>query len=120
MLKVYGLKNCDTCRTARKWLTAKGVEHEFFDLRGISLDAETIRHWLAQVGLDTLLNKRGTTWRKLDEGDKALLDETKVVQLMVTHPALIKRPVFCRDGKVSAGFARDENDRGHLLDGWRI
>ncbi len=117
MLKIYGLKNCDTCRAARKWLTAKGVEHEFFDLRGISLDAETIHHWLAQVGLDTLLNKRGTTWRKLDDGDKQALDDAKAVQLMVTHPALIKRPVFCRDGVISVGFARNENDRKHMLDG---
>ncbi len=117
MLKVYGLKNCDTCRTARKWLTAKNVPHAFFDLRDISLDTETIHHWSAQVGLDTLLNKRGTTWRKLDDGDKAPLDETKAVQLMLAHPALIKRPVFCRDGKISVGFAKDENDRGHLLGG---
>ena len=117
MLKIYGLKNCDTCRTARKWLTAKDVPHEFFDLREMPLDAETIRHWLAQVGLDTLLNKRGTTWRKLDDSDKELLDKTKAVQLMLTHPALIKRPVFCRDGKISVGFAKDENDRGHLLGG---
>ena len=117
MLKIYGLKNCDTCRAARKWLTAKGVPHEFFDLRETPLDAETIRHWLAQINLDTLLNKRGTTWRKLDDGDKELLDETKAVQLMLAHPALIKRPVFCHDGKISVGFARNENDRGHLSGG---
>jgi len=115
MLKVYGLKNCDTCRTARKWLTAKNVAHEFFDVRDISLDAETISHWIAQVGVDVLLNKRGTTWRKLDDADKEFLDESKAVQLMATHPALIKRPVFVKDGAVSIGLAKDESARGHLL-----
>jgi len=115
MLKVYGLKNCDTCRTARKWLTVKGVEHQFFDVRDISLDAVTISRWVNEVGLDTLLNKRGTTWRKLDDADKEPLDEAKAVQLMAAHPALIKRPVFSRDGAISVGFARDESARGHLL-----
>ncbi len=115
MLKIYGLKNCDTCRTARKWLTAKGVPHEFFDLRDIPLDAEIIRHWLAQVGLDTLLNKRGTTWRKLDDADKEALDEAKAVKLIIAHPALIKRPVFCRDGAISVGFAKEESARGYLI-----
>ncbi len=115
MLKIYGLKNCDTCRAARKWLTAKKVEHEFFDLRDISLDAATISHWIAEVGIDTLLNKRGTTWRKLDDGDKEPLDETKAVQLMVAHPALIKRPVFCHNSAISVGFAKNENARDHLL-----
>jgi len=117
MLKIYGLKNCDTCRTARKWLASQNVEHEFFDVREISLDAATISHWVAQVGLDTLLNKRGTTWRKLDGGDKETLDEDKAVQLMAAHPALIKRPVFSRDGTILVGFARDECARGHLLSG---
>jgi len=115
MLKVYGLKNCDTCRAARKWLTGNNVEHAFFDLRDISLDTETIRQWLTEVGLDTLLNKRGTTWRKLDDSDKEPLDEEKAVKLMVAHPALIRRPVFCRDGEISVGFAKNENDRSHLL-----
>ncbi len=117
MLKVYGLKNCDTCRAARKWLSAKGVEHEFFDVRDIPLDAATINHWMAKVGLDTLLNKRGTTWRKLHATDKGSLDEAKAVQLMLAHPALIKRPVFSRNAVISVGFAKDENARSHLLNG---
>jgi len=116
MFKIYGLKNCDTCRAARKWLAGKHVEHEFFDVREISLDAATISHWLAEVGVDVLLNKRGTTWRKLDDADKEALDEAKAVQLMLAYPALIKRPVFCRDGAISVGFAKDEGARGYLLD----
>ena len=116
MLKVYGLKNCDTCRAARKWLTAKNVAHEFFDLRDISLDSATLHHWLAHAGLDTLLNRRGTTWRKLDDADRDISDEEKAVKLMITHPALIKRPVFTRDGAISVGFAKDESARSHLLE----
>ncbi len=115
MLKIYGLKNCDTCRAARKWLAAKNVPHEFFDLRDISLDEKTLNHWLAEVDLNTLLNKRGTTWRKLNDGDKEPLDEAKAVKLMIAYPALIKRPVFSREGTISVGFAKDENNRGHLL-----
>ncbi len=117
MLKVYGLKNCDTCRAARKWLTAKDVAHEFLDVRDISLDEETISRWVTEVGLDVLLNKRGLTWRKLDDSDKEFLDESKAVQLMATHPALIKRPVFVKDGAISVGFAKDESAREHLLGG---
>ena len=116
MLKVYGLKNCDTCRAARKWLAANDVPHEFLDVRDISLDAETINHWVDIAGVDTLLNKRGLTWRKLDDIDKEPLDENKAVQLMATHPALIKRPVFVKDSAVSVGFAKDESGRGHLLE----
>lgn len=114
MLKIYGLKNCDTCRAARKWLTAQNIAHEFFDVREMSLDAKTIDHWLAEVGVDVLLNKRGTTWRKLDEADKESLDDNKAVQLMAQHPALIKRPVFSNDGRISVGFAKDESARSHL------
>ena len=116
MLKVYGLKNCDTCRAARKWLTAKDVPHEFSDVRDISLDAETIKHWVSQVGIDKLLNKRGLTWRKLDDTDKEALDEGKAVQLMATHPALIKRPVFVKDSAISVGFAKDESGREYFLE----
>lgn len=115
MLKVYGLKNCDTCRAARKWLKEQDRAHEFFDVRADGLDAETIGDWLAQVGLDTLLNKRGTTWRKLDDSDKQDLDDAKAVSLMALHPALIKRPVFSTAGKISVGFPKQEAERALLL-----
>lgn len=115
MLKIYGLKNCDTCRAVRKWLTSKDVAHEFLDLRDTPLDTATLNHWIAEAGLDILLNKRGTTWRKLDAADKDNLSTEAAVQLMLAHPALIKRPVFSKDGKISIGFAKDEAGRSHLL-----
>lgn len=116
MLKIYGLKNCDTCRAARKWLNAQNVAHEFFDVRDIGLEAETIAQWVTQVGVDVLLNKRGTTWRKLDGAAKEPLDDAKAIALMAAHPALIKRPVFSKRNEISVGFPKQETERSHLLD----
>lgn len=115
MLKVYGLKNCDTCRTARKWLKAQDVSHEFLDVRDVNLDAATISEWVAHVGVDVLLNKRGTTWRKLDDSAKEPMDDEKAIALMAVHPALIKRPIFVKGDEVFVGFAKTDAERGHLL-----
>ena len=115
MLKIYGLKNCDTCRAAKKWLVGQDVEHEFLDVREISLDAKTILQWVNAVGMDILLNKRGTTWRKLDETEKDLSNQKLAIELMAEHPALIKRPVFDNNGEISVGFAKHEEARSHLL-----
>lgn len=115
MLKIYGLKNCDTCRAARKWLKTQDISHEFFDVREIDLDADTITDWVDAVGVDVLLNKRGTTWRKLDDDQKEPLDKPKAIALMAAHPALIKRPVFLRAGDISVGFPKQEDQRQHLL-----
>ncbi len=104
MLTLYGLKNCDTCRKATKWLTAEGIEHRFLDVRKDGIDQALVTGWVKAVGWETLLNRRGTTWRGLPDADKDGVDEAKAVELMVMHPALIKRPVFDRDGAVSVGF----------------
>ncbi len=108
MLKIYGLKNCDTCRAARNWLKTQDVEHEFIDIREGFLDVDLISGWIADVGLEVLLNKRGTTWRKLDEAKKQPLSEAAAIKLMLAHPTLIKRPVFSSNGRVSVGFPKDD------------
>jgi arsenate reductase len=110
LITVYGLKNCDTCRKALKWLKAEGVEHRFHDVRANGVSRADIAGWAAKAGWETLLNRRGTTWRGLPEADKTNVDEAKAVTLMAAHPALIKRPVFEIDGAVAVGFddaARD-------------
>ena len=107
MVTIYGLKNCDTCRKALKWLAAEGIEHRFHDVRADGVDAAMLTGWSETVGWETLLNRRGTTWRKLPEDDREDVDAAKAVSLMETHPALIKRPVFDVAGKVLVGFADD-------------
>jgi Spx/MgsR family transcriptional regulator len=104
-ITLYGLKNCDTCRTALKDLKAAGVEHTFVDMRADGVGADQIAGWAGRAGWDVLLNRRGTTWRGLGDDDKADLDEAKAVRLMAQHPALIKRPVIESGGSVAVGYS---------------
>ncbi|MBL6958615.1 MAG: ArsC family reductase [Rhodospirillales bacterium] len=108
MITLYGLKNCDTCRKARKWLEAEGIESTLHDLRADGLQAAMLDAWVADLGWETLLNRRGTTWRKLSDADKDAVDEAKVKRLMLAHPALIKRPVFDLGGSYLLGFGDAE------------
>ncbi len=109
MIVIHGLKNCDTCRKALKWLTAEARDHRFHDLRADGLDATMIDRWSAAVGWQTLLNRRGTTWRNLPESETTEITEARAKTLMLAHPALIKRPVFeTLDGRVIVGFKAEE------------
>ena len=108
MLTVYGLKNCDTCRKTTKWLDAEGIAHEFKDVRKDGISKDDVSTWAKAVGWETLLNRRGTTWRGLDEAPKDGVDETSAIDLMTEHPALIKRPVFEKAGKIIVGFKAAE------------
>ena len=94
MITIYGIKNCDTCAKARKWLTAEGIEHRFHDFRVDGLAVETVAGWAAELGWETLLNRAGTTFRKLPEADKQDLDMEKALVLMLAQPSMIKRPVL--------------------------
>ncbi len=108
-LTVFGIKNCDSCRKALKWLEAEGIEHKFHDLRADGLDAGDLARWADVAGWETLLNRRGTTWRKLADVDKDAVDATKACKLMEFNPTLIKRPVFDRGGSnVIVGFGAGE------------
>lgn len=107
MIIVYGLKNCDTCRKAQKWLEAEGIEYQFRDVRADVLESPTIARWIAAVGWELLLNRRGTTWRKLGDVDKHDVDGEKAQALMSEHPALIKRPIFEKGDSVLVGFKDD-------------
>ena len=114
MITIYGLKNCDTCRKARKWLKERGLEHRFHDVRTDGLQAAQLAAWSRSIGWERLLNRRGTTWRGLSATEKENLNDTSAQALMVTHPALIKRPVFDMDGNFAIGF--DDSVKA-LLDG---
>ena len=101
---VYGLKNCDTCRKARKWLEAEGLEHEFRDVRQDPLSRADVVRWIESAGTDVMVNKRGTTWRGLSDAEKATDTDAAFADLMLQHPAIIKRPVFDDGGQVLVGF----------------
>jgi len=103
-MKVYGIKNCDTCRKALKWLEQEGAEFQFHDFRKEELDEETVDAWLAAVGSSTLINKRGTTYRQLDDQEKVELDGNSPSALLMASPTLIKRPVFEDKGRYVVGF----------------
>jgi len=109
MTVLYGIKNCDTVKKARRWLDDHGVAYRFHDFRADGLDDRRLARWTKQVGWETLLNRRGTTWRGMPETQrKKVADETSAVIAMLTHPALIKRPVLEINGKVHVGFKADE------------
>ena len=101
---IYGIKNCDTMKKARRWLDEHGVVYDFHDYKTAGIDAETLRRWSGQVGWQVLLNKAGTTFRKLPDAAKADLDEDKAVALMVEQPSMIKRPVLDTGGDLLVGF----------------
>jgi arsenate reductase (glutaredoxin) len=108
MITVYGIKNCDTCRKALKWLAAEGIEHKFHDFRVDGLEASSLSGWVKTAGWEKLLNRRGTTWRKLSDAEKGGVDEAKAETLMAGNPTLIKRPVFETGEQVLVGFSADE------------
>lgn len=101
---LYGIKNCDTMKKAWTWLDQHGVAYDFHDYRKDGLEEATLRGWVRQVGWETLLNRAGTTFRKLPDADRQGVDEDKAVALMLAQPAMIKRPVLDVDGAVTVGF----------------
>ncbi len=111
MITIFGIKNCDTCRKALKWLQAEEIEHSFHDFRADGLDAAELKSWVSAAGWETLLNRRGTTWRNLPEADKEGVDEVKAASLMQTNPTLIKRPVFDLGDDIVVGFKDAEQQR---------
>jgi Spx/MgsR family transcriptional regulator len=105
---LYGIKNCDTIKKARNWLTDNGIDYQFHDVRSDGIDAATIDSWLQQADWETLLNRRGTTWRKLDSATQENANAGNVAALLLEHPAMIKRPVLDVDGVITIGFKADQ------------
>ncbi len=101
---IYGIKACDTMKKARAWLDAHGVAYTFHDYKTQGIAPAALRRWAAEVGWETLLNRAGTTFRKLPEASKAGLDEAKAIALMAEHTSAIKRPVLEADGRLLVGF----------------
>ena len=106
---VYGIKACDTMKKAMTWLTDNGVSFEFHDYKKQGISEEKLRYWLSQVDWDVLINKRGTTWRKLSDADKDNIDNDKAVALMLANQSLIKRPLLESGDKIHLGFKPDRH-----------
>lgn len=104
MLILYGIPNCDTVKKARAWLDGRGHTYVFHDYKKAGIDEARLRTWIDAVGWEALLNRAGTTFRKLAEADKAGLDADKAVALMVAQPSMVRRPVVEFDGALLVGF----------------
>lgn len=107
-LILFGIPNCDTVKKARRWLETAGVGYRFHDVRKDGLDAERLQGWIDKLGWEALLNRKGTSFRKLDDAQKEGLDAASAKALMLGEPAMIKRPIVERDGELSLGFVPDE------------
>ncbi len=105
---IYGIKNCDTMKKARVWLDEAGVAYSFHDYKSAGVTRPKLEAWAKQAGWEKLLNRAGTTFRKLPESDREGLDEKKAIALMLAQPSMIKRPVLEADGKLLVGFKPDD------------
>lgn len=101
---VYGIKACDTMKKARSWLEAHGVAYAFHDYKAEGVSRENLARWVEKAGWPVLLNRAGTTFRKLPEADKADIDAEKAIALMLAQPSMIKRPVLVRGDLLLVGF----------------
>jgi arsenate reductase len=107
-ITIYGIKNCDTMKKARAWLDKHGVDYAFHDFKTAGIERERLERWVEKAGWETLLNRAGTTFKKLPEKDKDGVTEKKAIALMLAQPSIIKRPVLdLGQGKLIVGFAPD-------------
>ncbi|HVJ03102.1 MAG TPA: ArsC family reductase [Sphingomonas sp.] len=113
-ITVYGIKNCDTMKKARAWLDEHAVAYAFHDYKAEGIDGARLAHWIETVGWEPLLNRAGTTFRKLPDEDKQGLDAAKASALMLAQPSMIKRPVVEYPGGLLVGFAPERFARALL------
>ncbi len=105
---LYGIKNCDTIKKARRYLDEHEVEYQFHDYRVDGIDEKAIQTFIDKLGWENVLNKRGTTWRQLDDKTKTATTESNVAALLCQHPAMIKRPILKSGNKLLIGFSKDD------------
>jgi len=104
MITLYGIPNCDTVKKARTWLDQNNVAHQFHDFRKDGVDAAQVKQWIADLGVDTLINKRSTSWKALSDEQKSSLSEATALELILESPTLIKRPLLDNEGELQVGF----------------
>ncbi|STQ90806.1 ArsC family reductase [Iodobacter fluviatilis] len=104
-MKLYGIPNCDTVKKAKTWLSGQVHDFEWHDYKKSGISAPLLEAWITQVGWETLLNRQGTTWRKLDDATKASIDNKEAaIALMIMQTSIIKRPVLDNNGTITVGF----------------
>ena len=103
-ITIYGIKNCDTMKKARSWLDHHGVAYDFYDYKAAGAPTDKLKEWSEKLGWESLLNRAGTTFRKLPDAEKEGLNERKALALMAAQPSIIKRPVLEFGGKLLVGF----------------
>ena len=110
MITLYGIPNCDTVKKARTWLTEHGVDYQFHDFKKLGVPEVPLDAWLDAAGWETLVNRKGTTWRALDDAAKAAITDTASARaLVLAHPSVVKRPVVqWADGDVTVGFTAEQ------------
>ena len=110
-ITIYGIKNCDTMKKARAWLDSHGVPYAFHDYKSAGIERGRLEQWCETVGWEVLLNRAGTTFRKLSEKEKAGITEKKAIALMLGQPSMIKRPVLDVGGKLLVGFKPEQYEQ---------
>jgi arsenate reductase (glutaredoxin) len=103
-ITIYGIKNCDTMKKARNWLDSHGVAYDFHDYKNAGITKDKLKRWSDELGWEALLNRAGTTFRKLPDADREGLNEKKALALMLAQPSMIRRPVLESGGKLLVGF----------------
>ena len=107
MLTLYGIKSCDTCRKARKYLAEKDIEFRFHDVRDDGLDGSMLQRWAVHADWETLLNRKSLTWRKIPEVDRSGLNQERAFSLIIDQPTLLKRPVLESEDSLVVGFSEE-------------
>ena len=108
LITLYGIKNCDTVRKARKWLEAHGIEYQFHDFRADGLDRDLVRGWITELGWQNLVNRRSTSWKALDASSRETMDEDSALVAILAQPTLIKRPLLDTGHERHNGFSTAE------------
>lgn len=113
MITLYGIKNCDSVKKARRWLELHSIEYGFHDFRDDGLDRQQASGWLAELGWETLVNKRSTTWKALDQKQRDVMNDSTALEAILAHPTLIKRPVLDTGSERHVGFKAAQYE--HIL-----
>lgn len=108
MTTVYGIKNCDTMKKALRWLDEAGVEYRFHDYKKEGVPADQLDHWLETLGWEQVINRRGTTWRKLDESVRDSMDNQSARAVILDNPSIVKRPLLDTGSELVLGFKADD------------
>lgn len=104
MVTLFGIKNCDTVKKARRWLDEHGVDYRFHDFRADGIEEAAVSAWLDELGWETLINKRSTTWKELDAAERDAMDDSRALQAILAQPTLIKRPLLDTGHERHTGF----------------